>query len=952
MRLHQLNILAFCSTYLQVIILFSVTFQWFHLAIPSSALGSESDRLSLLEIKKEIASDPFGVLSSWNDSTNFCNWKGVKCSRRHERVTALDLYGHNLRGSMSPHIGNLSFLKLIDLSNNSFSGEIPIEVGRLFRLQYFYLANNIFTGEIPAHLSNCSELREMDFSRNKLVGRIPYELGFFAKLQLFQLGANNLTGTIPTSIGNLSSLVHFSVPYNNLMGNIPEGIGHLKSLSILAVAANKFSGELPSSLYNLSSITIISTASNKFNGSLPANIGLTLPNLKWLAISSNEFSGPIPISLSNASKLQAVVLSTNNFVGLVPRDLGKLVDIWWLGFGSNYLGSNSSDDLDFLTSLKNISQIQILDFSDNQFGGVLPASIANLSSTLTNLYLGGNQISGPVPAILEKYTNLQVLDMARNLFTGVIPSSFGMFQSMQGMDLRRNNLFGEIPSSFGNLTQLIELYLSENKLNGSIPSSIGNCKHLQYLDISQNNLTGVIPREVTDLSSLSLLLNLSYNSLSGNLPLEVGNLKNLNALDVSENNLVGEIPTTIGDCESLEYLNLQSNSFQGDIPSSLASLKGLSYLDLSHNQLSGHIPKGLQTLPYLVYFNASFNDLEGEMPTKGVFQNASAISVMNNSKLCGGIPELQLPACSTATATKPKLSHPLKLAIIISCAVLLLLMLSSSLVFYLKRNSKKKPSSTLSTEDLEPSNLSKVSYKMLYKGTAGFSQDNLIGSGSFGSVYKGVLDQDQRVVAIKVINLQQNGASKSFMSECMALRNIRHRNLVKIITSCSSMDYKGNEFKALVFEFMENSSLEEWLHVKIDGENRSRNLNFLQRLSIAIDVASALQYLHFECEPPIIHCDIKPSNVLLDNDMVAHVGDFGLARILSTANGIPQSQASTIGLKGSIGYAAPGKSFLLSVSSKSSKFLVFPIRITFIIKADTEFVTLNSNSQVCNDMLE
>ncbi|PON68242.1 GPCR kinase [Parasponia andersonii] len=906
MKLHQLNISAYYSMYLQVIILFSSSYLWSQFAIPTNALGSEGDGLALLEFKRGIVSDPFGVLRSWNDSTDFCNWKGVTCSRRHKRVTVLSLYEHNLQGSISPHIGNLSFLKLIDLSNNSFSGEIPKEVGQLFRLQYFYLTNNTLTGEIPAQLSNCSELREIDFARNRLAGRIPSELGYFAKLELFQLGANNLTGRVPTSIGNLSSLVHFSVPYNNLEGNIPKEIGHLKSLSILAVAANKFSGELPSSLYNLSSITIISTASNHFNGTLPANIGLTLPNLEWLAISSNELSGPIPISLSNASKLQAVVLSTNNFVGAVPRDLGKLVDLWWLGFGSNYLGSNSSDDLNFLTSLKNISQLQILDFGGNQFGGVLPASIANLSTTLTKLFLGGNQISGFVPTILEKYTNLRVLDMARNLFTGVIPSSFGMLQNVQGMDLRKNKLFGEIPSSFGNLTQLIELYLSENMFNGSIPSSIGNCKYLQYLDISQNNLTGAIPKEVTDLSSLSLLLNLSYNSLSGNLPVEVGNLKNINALDVSENNLVGEIPTTIGDCKSLEYLNLQGNSFQGVIPSSLASLKGLSHLDLSHNKLSGNIPKDLQTLPFLVYFNASFNELEGEVPTKGVFRNASSISVMENSKLCGGIPELQLPACTTARATKHGLSHSLKLAIIISCVVLVLLTLASFLALYSKRNSKKKPSPMLSTKDLEPGHLPKVSYKMLYEGTAGFSLDNLVGSGSFGSVYRGILGQDERVVAIKVIHLQQSGASKSFMSECMALRNIRHRNLVKIITSCSSLDYQGNEFKALVFEFIANSSLEEWLHV--DGENSSRNLNFLQRLSVAIDVASALQYLHFECEPPVIHCDLKPSNILLDNDMVAHVGDFGLARILSTTNGIPRSQTSTIGLKGSIGYAAPGRS--------------------------------------------
>ena len=196
---------------------------------------------------------------------------------------------------------------------------------------------------------------------------------------------------------------------------------------------------------------------------------------------------------------------------------------------------------------------------------------------------------------------------------------------------------------------------------------------------------------------------------------------------------------------------------------------------------------------------------------------------------------------------------------------------------------------------------------MLYRATNEFSPSNLVGSGSFGSVYKGVLHPEETLVAIKVLNLQRKGASKSFMAECNVLRNIRHRNLVKILTCCSSMDYSGNQFKALVFEYMTNGSLDIWLHPKVDIEDQSRDvLSVLQRLNVAIDVASALDYLHNHSVQPIIHCDLKPSNILLDNDMVAHVSDFGLARLLSTITDSSQKQTSTIGIKGSIGYAAPG----------------------------------------------
>ncbi|KAL5549161.1 hypothetical protein UlMin_004392 [Ulmus minor] len=215
--------------------------------------------------------------------------------------------------------------------------------------------------------------------------------------------------------------------------------------------------------------------------------------------------------------------------------------------------------------------------------------------------------------------------------------------------------------------------------------------------------------------------------------------------------------------------------------------------------------------------------------------------------------------------------------------------------------SKNKSSSTLSRIELLP----KVSYKKLLEATSGFSFENLIGSGSFGSVYKGILDGEEKIVAVKVLKLQKKGATKSFMSECEALRNIRHQNLVRIVTSCSSIDYKGNEFKALVFEFMENGSLEKWVHKENMDDSQSTSLSLLQRLNIVIDVASALQYLHYQCEQPIIHCDLKPSNVLLDKDMIAHVSDFGLAKLLSTSKVSTGKQSSTSIIKGTIGYTAP-----------------------------------------------
>ncbi|XP_061999189.1 probable LRR receptor-like serine/threonine-protein kinase At3g47570, partial [Rosa rugosa] len=168
-----------------------------------------------------------------------------------------------------------------------------------------------------------------------------------------------------------------------------------------------------------------------------------------------------------------------------------------------------------------------------------------------------------------------------------------------------------------------------------------------------------------------------------------------------------------------------------------------------------------------------------------------------------------------------------------------------------------------------------------------------------------VLLSGETTIAVKVLNLVHRGASKSFAAECEALKNIRHRNLLKVLSGCSGFDYQGDDFKALVYEFMANGSLEEWLHplqrIGVTNE-RPTSLMFSQRLNFAIDVSMALDYLHNHCETPIVHCDLKPSNVLLNDDMVGHVGYFGWVRFLPRTSG---NQSSSVGVKGTIGYAPP-----------------------------------------------
>ncbi|KAL5817163.1 hypothetical protein ACOSQ3_025541 [Xanthoceras sorbifolium] len=352
--------------------------------------------------------------------------------------------------------------------------------------------------------------------------------------------------------------------------------------------------------------------------------------------------------------------------------------------------------------------------------------------------------------------------------------------------------------------RVTSLDLSNQKIGGRLSPFIGNLSFLRSINLDTNSFYGEIPHEVGRLFRLETLI-LANNSFSGTIPTNLSRCSNLITFAAYSNNLVGEIPTEIGSLLKLEKLAVGQNHLSGQLPAFIGNLTNLRRLDFVRNNLHGTIPETIAQLRSLTTLNLAVNN-----------------------------------------------------------------------------------------------------FSELSKATDEFSSSNIIGEGSYGLVYKGMLGEDSMLVAIKMINLKRKGASKSFMAECGALRNARHRNLIKVITVCSSIDFKGDDFKALVYEYMQNGSLEKWLHYNKDQLDVG-NLSFIQRLNIAIDVASAIEYLHHYCQPPIIHGDLKPSNVLLDHDMVAHVGDFGLAKFLldhpaSTTDG---TQSSSIGIKGTVGYIAP-----------------------------------------------
>ncbi|MBA0630677.1 hypothetical protein Godav_002748 [Gossypium davidsonii] len=829
--------------------------------------NNNTDQESLLVFKSRITDDPLGVLETWNPSSSLCNWTGINCNVTKQRVTSINLENLGLVGTIAPHIGNLSFLSYLNLQNNSFSGSLPQEIGQLFRLRTLILASNRIRGTIPASLSLCSKLSYLDLSINRLEGTIPNELGALSELEDVSFMQNFLTGPIPSSFGNLSSLSNLILMSNSLKGPIPEGLGRLPFLINLQIGLNNISGEIPRSLFNSSSLIVIAMAVNRLTGTLPRDTFTNLTSLTTFFVGGNLLSGRIPPSIGNASSLTR----------------------------SNQLVNDGAGGMDFLASLANSTQLQVFSVAENQLTGKLPSSIGNLSRQLSLLVMNNNFFHGSLPGEISNLVNLTLIAFENNSLTGTIPPSIGTLPNLQYIFLHENKFSGKVPESLGNLTYLAEVHLSNNLLEGTIPSSLGNCHGLQLLDLSVNLLNGTIPSDIFGIPGLGKVLNLSFNSLSGFVPFELGDLNMVQAIDLASNQLSGDIPVTIGDCSSLLYLDMSRNSFQGSIPNSLDKLKAVEYIDLSSNNLTGNISASLESLKFLQVLNLSRNQLSGEVPKAGIFENSTAVSLSGNLKLCGGVPDLGLPKCDSHE--KKSGGSKLKTVLAATFASVAFIIIVSMLVFWFVRK-KDSDLRAVNEEANSPEMYPMYRQQDLKLATRNFSQEYMIGEGSFGSVYKGVFE-DGSLAAIKVFKMGQHGASKSFIAECEALRSIRHRNLVKIISLCSAGD-----FKALVLKFMPNGNLEQLLHLRIEDCEVEKVVDMNQRLKIAQDVALALEYLHHDCETPVVHCDLKPSNVLLDEEMSAHVGDFGLARIL-LKNSPNAHLSSSVGLKGSIGYMAP-----------------------------------------------
>ncbi|KAJ3697974.1 hypothetical protein LUZ61_001679 [Rhynchospora tenuis] len=912
----------------------------------SFSFSSSDDLSSLLRFKSSISSpsDPSSRLLNWT-GPNLCLWAGVSCGPQ-SRVTSLSLGSFGLSGTLDSSIGALSELRFLSINSNAFSGEIPAEINRLGKLETLDLSYNWFNGSIPVCASPLPNLRELRLSFNHLSGSIPDAIGLNCpNLEVLDLSGNFLVGSIPPNLANCGKLKSLLLFSNLLDDIIPVELGSLEKLQTLDVSRNSLSGPIPAELGGCMELSVL-VLSNPYNGKEVANSS-TYADIDDF----NYYQGGIPEKIVQLPKLRVLWAPRATLEGVLPADWGNCDNLEMVNLGENLYSGGIPNGLVNCTNLK------FLNLSSNKLTGMISM---NLPVPCMDLFdVSGNQLSGAIGTFNSGTCvspKLPIDDSALAYYSYFLNKTLARFAFGSGLvsyhNFGRNNFTGELSilplasSKLGkeriyafladenNLTGQLGLgllgvcnnskglviNLSYNLFSGGIPVEIGTmCSSLTVLELAGNQIDGTIPESIGQLIGL-ISLDLSRNKISGQIPISISNLRNLKRLLLSHNFLTGSIPSNLSALQSLEVLDLSSNSLSGEIPGNLINLHNLSTLLLNNNKLSGKIPNGFASLPALLIFNVSFNNLSGPLPSNASTISCSTVIGNPNLQSCHVYSfsgsqgqDLNSPDSNSSTPMNPSPQSTngfssIEIASITSATAIVSVLLALIVLFIYTRKCAPKSSEASSRRRRGRREVTifseigvPITFESVVRATGSFNASNCIGSGGFGATYKAEIAPGV-LVAIKRLSVGRFNGLQQFHAEIKTLGRLRHPNLVTLI------GYHLSESEMfLIYNFLPGGNLERFIQ-----ERSKRAVDWRILHKIALDIARALSYLHDGCVPRILHRDVKPSNILLDNDLTAYLSDFGLARLLGNS----ETHATT-GVAGTFGYVAPEYAMTCRVSDKA-----------------------------------
>ncbi|KAK1321858.1 Receptor-like protein kinase HSL1 [Acorus calamus] len=872
------------------------------LLLPIMAHSLTQEGLYLQQAKQTLE-DPYGSLSNWNprDQTP-CNWSGITCTTTNS-VTSVDLTDMNLSGPFPSILCRLPNLIHISLSSNYINSSLSdTSLSGCDSLQNLDLSLNSLIGFLPKSLSSIPSLRYVDFSGNNFTGEIPDSYGLFPKIETLSLLNNLLNHTISAVLGNLSSLKVLNLSYNPFLpGPIPPSIWNLTNLERLWLSGCNLVGSIPPEIGNLKRLINLDVSNNGLTGSIPDSMRW-LESVIQIELFNNSLGGTLPTGMGKLAKLRRFDASMNGLVGGIPEDLCGLP----LESLNLYTNNLEGPIPEAIAESPNLNELKLF---GNRLTGKIPSKLGKVSPLVT-LDLSVNQLSGELPPEICGGGSLQELLLIQNSLSGPLPEGLGRCLTLTRVRLVHNSFSGSVPDGVWGLPQVYLLELSMNSFVGSISPAISGALNLSKLELSGNGFTGPIPPEIGRLERL-YEFSAADNRLSGPIPAELGCLGGLGILDLHNNSLNGEILKDIKSWGKLTELNLAMNGLMGPIPPEIGDLPVLNYLDLSANRLTGEIPSELQNLK-LSIFNLSNNQLSGKLPplyNKQMYKD----SFLGNPGLCGDLHGLCSPGSSLGGSKNGNFNGVHFSIFILSGFILVVGVGWFGWRYRRFKNAK---------QGIDRSKWILTSFHKLgfseYEILDSLDEENVIGSGANGKVYKVVLSNGDAVAVKKLWGTSKKGTLEEgeaevdrrmsgddeFEAEVTTLGKIRHKNIVKLWCCCAH-----RECKLLVYEYMPNGSLGDFLHSRKGGL-----LDWPTRYRIALDAAEGLSYLHHDCVPSIVHRDVKSNNILLDAELGARVADFGVAKVVDVAGKGPKSMSV---IAGSCGYIAPEYAYTLRVTEKS-----------------------------------
>ncbi|BFG36677.1 hypothetical protein CerSpe_229510 [Prunus speciosa] len=740
------------------------------------------------------------------------------------------------------------------------------------------------------------------------------------------LSAMNLKGQIEGDIGGLSELRSLDLSSNRgLTGSLSPGLGDLSKLNILILSGCGFSGNIPDELGNLGELTFLALNTNNFTGKIPPSLG-KLSKLFWLDLADNQLTGTLPISTPITSGLDKLLkakhfhFNQNQLSGTIPPKLfsSEMVLIHVLFNGNKFTGEIPS-------TVAFVQTLEVLRLDRNALTGTVPSNISNLTK-VNELNLAYNNLTGPLPD-LKGMSSLHYVDLSNNSFDpSEAPSWFSNLLSITTIVLEFGALHGAVPENMFSITSLQQVKLKNNAFNDTFNLGDSISSELQLVDLQNNQIRKITLGDEYK-HTLILVGNPVCSSASATSSIRYCQLPQQNTQTYTTSSNCGGIT-----CPEDQKLSPQSCQcaypFEGTLDFRAPSFRELSNGNTFHS-LERTLLDQLRLPPGSVSLEKPFFDTNDHLkmqlalfPPTGKYFNRSDIirigfdfsnQTYKPPKDFG--PYIFNPIPYTFPGkNKSSMSTGVIIGISVSCLFLVLgLVVVGIYAIRQKKRAERaiglsRPFASWAPSGKDSGGAPQLkgarwfSYDELKKCTNNFSDSNEIGSGGYGKVYRGMLS-DRQVVAIKRAQQGSMQGGLEFKTEVELLSRVHHKNVVGLLGFCFE---QGEQM--LVYEFMPNGSLRE----SLSGRS-GIHLDWKRRLRITLGSARGLAYLHELANPPIIHRDVKSTNILLDEHLTAKVADFGLSKLIADSG---KGHVSTQ-VKGTLGYLDPEYYMTQQLTEKS-----------------------------------